>query len=60
MFRRVRSAFSRLRLLMSTCSAILPASRGVLDEIDLQLGAEELGHGLLDKLVVDGLLVWFS
>ena len=24
------------------------------DEVDLQLGAEELRHGLLDELVVDG------
>ena len=56
MFSRVRSAVSRERLLIKTCSAIFWASKGVLDEVDLQLGAEEVGHGLLDELVVDGLL----
>ena len=55
MFRRVFSAVSRLRLLMSTCSQILSGVEGVLDEIDLQLGAEEISHGLLDEFVVDGL-----
>ena len=29
---------------------------GVLDEIDAQLFFQEVGHGLLDKFVVDGLL----
>ncbi len=31
----------------------------VLDEINLQVAAQQLGHGLLDELVRDGLLVWF-
>ena len=44
MFSRVRSAVSRERLLIKTCSAIFWAS------------TEEVGHGLLDELVVDGLL----
>ena len=35
--------------------ADLVCVEGVLDEIDLQLGAEELRHSLLDEFVVDGL-----
>ncbi len=35
--------------------ADLVCVEGVLDEIDLQLGAEEIGHSLLDEFVVDGL-----
>ena len=34
----------------------LPRVQGILNEVDLQLGPQKLGHGLLDKLVVDGLL----
>ena len=54
-FRRVFSASSRLRLLISTWPAIFSASRRVLDEVDLQAVAEHLRHGLLDTLVGDGL-----
>ena len=36
--------------------ADLGGVEGVFDEVDLQLGPQKLGHGLLDKLVGDGLL----
>ena len=51
LFRRLTGALVDENLLGDLLSV-----EGVLNEVDFQLRTQELGHGLLHELVVDGLL----